>query len=288
MSKAVTKTTAAQDAAVIVNPFKKRETTAMNSGTVAIEEQRATTEALGMLYLAKQFPRDEAAAYEKVIESCKRAAFAESAEFSYPRGGENVSGPSIRLAEELARAWGNIEFGIRELSDDDDSTEVEAFAWDLQTNLRTSKKFKVKKERSTKNGRYKLSDQRDIYELNANMGARRLRSCIMAVLPPDLIDGALAQCRLTLKPPTNELPGRLGKMVKQFEAIKVTAEMIEARMGKKIKDLSADDFTTLIGIFNSIKAEQSRVTDWFGGEQEGSTPITEGAAGDFNSTMEQD
>ena len=35
---------------------------------------------------------------------------------AFPRAGETVSGPSIRLAEMLAAVWGNIEYGIRELS----------------------------------------------------------------------------------------------------------------------------------------------------------------------------
>jgi hypothetical protein len=49
---------------------------------------------------------------------------AETAFYSYPRGGQTVSGASIRFAEELARCWGNIEYGIKELSRDKDKSEM--------------------------------------------------------------------------------------------------------------------------------------------------------------------
>src|ERR1044072_1729430 len=132
-----------------VNPFAKRGAPGLNQGTVAIEESRAVAEAMGKLYLAKKFPRDKAAAFDALMEECSRATMAEEAEYSYPRGGETVSGPSIRLAEAMARVWGNIDYGIRELSEDEDSTEIEAYCWDLETNTISSQKFRVKKERST-------------------------------------------------------------------------------------------------------------------------------------------
>src|SRR5437868_1985943 len=115
------------------NPFARKDGH-INAGTVAIEESRAVAEAMGKLYVAKNYPRDEAASYEKVMRSCTRPSLADSAEYSYPKGGKNITGASIRLAEELARGWGNIEYGIRELSQRDGESEMEAYCWDLETN----------------------------------------------------------------------------------------------------------------------------------------------------------
>lgn len=268
------------------NPFTKRDSAGLNQGTVAIEESRAVAEAMGKLYLAKKFPRDEAKAYEKVIAACQRKSMAESAEYAYPRGGETVSGPSIRLAEEMARAWGNIDYGIRELSEDEDSTEMEAYCWDMETNTISSQKFRVKKERKAGGNTKKLTDQRDIYEQNANLGSRRLRARILAVLPPDLKDAALEECKKTLQPKKEELPGRVQSMVKEFAKHKVTQAMLEAKRGKKADKFSAEDFTELVAIFNSIKDGMSKPGDWFEGF-EGSTPASakEGAAGDLNAAI---
>lgn len=269
-----------------INPFAKRSTPGLNAGTVAIEESRAVAEAMGKLYVAKKSPRDEAVAFERVMQSCKRKSMAESGEYSYPRGNEQVTGPSIRLAEEMARSWGNIEYGIRELSEDEDSTEMEAYCWDLETNLITSQKFRVKKERSTRNGKYKLTDQRDIYEQNANLGARRLRARILAVLPPDLVEAAVEQCRQTLKPTTEELPSKVKTLISFFTKQKVTVEHLEKRLGKKSTEFTPDDVTNLKGIYNSIKDGMSRAADWFEGfESNDSTHATDGAAGDLNAQI---
>ena len=88
----------------------------INQGTVAIEASRAIAEAQGKLIIAKRFPRDEVQAYSRVVQACQRKGIAEKAFYSYNRGGGVVSGPTIRFAEELARCWGNIDYGIKELS----------------------------------------------------------------------------------------------------------------------------------------------------------------------------
>lgn len=286
-SKAVATTPKAGEA--FVNPFAKRDHGTLNRGAVAIEEQRAVTEAMGKLYLAKSFPRDEAAAFEKVIASCQRPSMASEAEYAYPRGGETVSGPSIRLAEEMARAWGNIEYGIRELSEDEDSTEMEAFCWDLETNVLSTQKFRVKKERKSGGATKRLTDARDIYEMNANLGSRRLRARILAVLPPDLKEAALAQCKETLKPKKEELPARVKTMVAEFAKYKVTQAHLEAKQGKKADKFTADDFTALVAIYNSLKDGFSKPADWFEGVDPGQkAAASDGAAGDLNAAIAGD
>ena len=79
----------------------------INQGTIAIESQRAIAEAQAKLLVAQRFPRDEIAAYNRMYRACQRKSFAEKAFFNFPRAGGSVSGPTIRLAEELARCWGS-------------------------------------------------------------------------------------------------------------------------------------------------------------------------------------
>ena len=80
------------------------------------------------------------------------SGLAQSAVYSYARGGSSVTGPSIRLAEMLAQNWGNIQYGIRELSSENGESTVEAFAWDVETNTRQTKVFQVPHIRYTRNG----------------------------------------------------------------------------------------------------------------------------------------
>lgn len=244
------------------NPFLP--TDGLNAGSVQIEQSRAMAEALGALKLAKLFPRDNNKAYAEIMAACSRPALAKIAFYSYPRGSEIVSGPSIRLAEELARCWGNIQYGIIELGTKDGVTEMQAFAWDLQTNVKSVQNFTVRHERHTKKGVYDLKDPRDIYELTANQAARRLRARILAVIPPDVIEAAVVACRNT-EAGKSDVPfeDRIKKMVAAFGKLGISVEHIEAKYGCKISAILPDQLTELIGIHNAIRDNVAAPSDFF-------------------------
>jgi hypothetical protein len=219
-----------------------------------VDEVRAVEEVRAAITIAKKFPRNEIQAVTSIQKSCKRLGLAKMALYSYPRGGQQVTGPSINLAKMLARNWGNIQCGIREIEQGDDYTIVEAYAWDMETNYRPSRVFKVKHERSTRQGTKVLTDQRDIYELNANMGARRLRACILDLIPTDIIDEAIKMCEDTLAKGDNiPLSERIVKMLQAFEELGVTREMIEAYIQHKIDAINQQEIVNLQKIFVSIK-----------------------------------
>ena len=240
----------------------------INQGTVAIEASRAIAEAQGKLVIAKRFPRDEVQAYNRVAQACQRKGIAEKAFYSYNRGGGTVSGPTIRFAEELARCWGNIDYGIKELSQDEGKSEMQAYAWDLETNAQSVQNFTNPHIREVGGKAKILTSQRDIYEINANMGARRLRSRILAILPTDLVDMAIAECKKTLAGNNDEpLIDRVKNMVIVFGKLGVTQEQIEKRLGRKVDTMTIDDFTDYIGIYNAIKQGESKIAEWFEAEK---------------------
>lgn len=247
------------------NPFAAARTNEnINQGVVEIESSKAIAEAQGKLVIAKRFPRDEFTAYEKFMSACSRPSLAEKAMYSYPRSGSTISGPSIRLAEEAARCWGNVDFGVKELSQKEGESEMMAYCWDMETNVMSSQQFVVHHVMDTRNGRKKLTEQRDIYENNANMAGRRLRARILAILPPDLIEAGLEQCRKTLAGKADEpLEDRIKKMVKVFERISVRREMLEKRMGHSISEMTIDELVEHKGIYNSIQEGNTKVGDWF-------------------------
>ena len=236
----------------------------INQGTVAIEASRAVAEAQGKLVIAKRFPRDEYQAFANMKKACQRIGLANKAFYSYPRGNETVSGPTIRLAEELARCWGNIDFGIKELSQDNGKSEMQAYAWDLETNTMSIQNFTNPHAKEVKGKIKTLTSLRDIYENNANMAGRRLRARILAVLPADFVEEAIAECQKTLAGKNNvPLTDRVRKMVVEFEKLGVTQEMIEKRLGRGLDTMTGDDLTDYIGIFNSVKDKNTKVSEWF-------------------------
>jgi hypothetical protein len=225
--------------------------------------QREIAEVQASMTIAKRFPRNQAQALDRIIISCQRPTLAESALYSYARGGTEITGPSIRLAEAIAQQWGNLDFGIRELEQRNGESTVEAYAWDLETNTRQKKIFQVRHKRYTKKGTYDLTDPRDIYELVANQGARRLRACILGIIPGDVVEEAVNQCEKTLKAKADISPEAISKMVKAFEGFQVSKEQIEARIQRKLESITAAQVVALRKIYNSMKDGMSKTGDWF-------------------------
>lgn len=243
----------------------------INQGTIAIESSRAIAEAQGKLFIAKRFPRNEITAHAKAMQACRRKGLAEKAFYSYNRGGGTVSGPTIRFAEELARCWGNIDYGIKELSQDSGKSEMQAYAWDLETNAISVQNFTNPHTREKGGKAVTLTSQRDIYEVNANMGARRLRARILAILPADFVEAAIEQCKATLAGEGDEpIVDRVKNMVTAFEKLGVTQEQIEKRLKRKLDTMTAADLVEYIGIYNAIKEGASKAGDWFDTPQEAS------------------
>ena len=230
---------------------------------VAIESSKAIQEVQASLIIAKRFPRDEMSAYNKVMNACKRPGLAEVSTYTYSRGGTEISGASIRLAEAIAQYWGNIGFGWEEIERKNGKSTIKAYCWDKETNTVREQIFSVNHLISTKKGNKVLTDERDIYENNANMAARRMRSCILALIPGDVVEAAVAQCEETLKIKTDITPDRIKKMLETFAKYDVTQAMIEKRIQRNISALTPAQFVDLGKIANSMKDGMSVAKDWF-------------------------
>ncbi|WFQ80232.1 hypothetical protein PXH59_03430 [Xenorhabdus sp. SF857] len=230
----------------------------MLKSSIALQEVQAA------MVIAKKFPRDPIMAMDRILQACTRPTLAESALYSYSRGGAEVTGPSIRLAEAVAQNWGNIQFGIRELEQKNGESTVEAFAWDIETNTRQVKTFTVPHVRFTRNGKKKLEDPRDIYELVANQGSRRLRACILGVIPGDVVEAAVNQCDVTLRSNADTSPEAIKKMVEVFKAeFGVTSEQIQKRIQCRVEAMRPAQMVQMKKIYASLRDGMSSVDDWF-------------------------
>lgn len=247
-----TKTAAAVTAIMSGHPPRPR------SEATNIEQTRAVAEVQAMVTVAQARRRDVTRATEAMRQSCTMMALAERAFFKFPRGGQSVAGPSIHLARELARCWGNINYGVRELSRDDQAgqSEMLAFAWDLETNSRADTTFIVPHMRDKRGGAEPLTDMRDIYENNANNGARRLREMIFAVLPVWYREKAKQLCHETLQKGEGEqpLPLRIANVVAALGAMGISRERVEAKIGMSVEAMTPLDLANLIVATKSVQA----------------------------------
>ena len=242
------------------------ETPSLNPAvTTAMGQSRETQEVQAAVFMAKRFPRNENASLSRITQSCQRLGLASKAVYTYPRGGQNVTGPSIRLAEAIAQAWGNIQCGVVELEQRPGESTCMAYCWDIETNTRDCRVFTVPHIRQTRNGAQVLTDPRDIYELVANQGARRKRACILAVIPKDVVDYAVDACQKTLSTAYKEpLIDRLRNMVNLFQKnFSVPLESIEKYMGYKLDAFTEMDGATLAGVYNALKDGTAKREDYF-------------------------
>ena len=229
-----------------------------------IATSRVAQEVQAQMVVAKKFPRNEAVSFQKIMRACKRKGLAEQSMYAYPKGGSMVQGASIRLAEELARDWGNIDFGIVELEQKRGESIMMAYCWDLETNVRQTKVFTVPHKRYTRKGTYPLTDPREIYEMTANQGARRLRACILGVIPGDVVEASVEECKKTLAGNNQEpLGDRVRKMVAVFSQMGVTVEQIEKRLGHNLDATTEIELVNLRSIYTSIKDNMADVRDFF-------------------------
>ena len=249
-----------------INPFGSAAVARQTSAVANTDSNRAVAEVQAAMMIARMNPRDPVASMDRILNACTRPTLADVAVYTYAKGGSDVSGPSIRLAEAIAQQWGNIKTSVRELDQANGVSTVQTIAWDLETGYQVDKVFHVPHIRYTRSGSKKLEDPRDIYELVANQGSRRLRACILAVIPGDVTEAAVAQCEVTMKTKADTSPEAMQKMVAAFEPFGVTREQIEKRIQRRLDAIQPAQVVSLKKIYASLRDGMSAATDWFESE----------------------
>ena len=235
---------------------------------IEIEKSKAVQEVQASLIIAKKFPRDQNASYQKIMESCKRLTLASQAIYSLPISGSAKTGPSIRLAEVLAISWGNISFGVKEVSRENGRSHCLAYCWDQEANTRSESEFTVEHWIEVGKGgnktRKSISDPVEIDRLIANRGSRKLRNCILHVIPPDIVEAALKACKATMaKGDGKPLADRIRECVALFAEVGVTIGMIEDRLKHPMDQTNGEEIADLAAIYKSIVDKQAKRTDFF-------------------------
>ncbi|WP_205775911.1 hypothetical protein [Micromonospora tulbaghiae] len=232
--------------------------------TTAVEQARAVAEVAAAVQVAQQNPRDMGRAWEEMKAACGRSGLASRAFYSVRNRG---NGPSVHLARELARIWGNVDYGVHELHRDDvrGMSEIRAYAWDQQTNVRSSRTFQVPHQRMAGGERRPLTDLQDVYLNNQNIGARAVREAIFTVLPADFVAEAQDRCRQTVERGGGKpLVDRIAEMAAGFKgSFGVTVQQIETRLGRKKGQWTAADVAELGVVFQSLRRGETSVDEEF-------------------------
>jgi hypothetical protein len=249
----------------IVNPFHQAASPTASNITAGVKQVESKEIALiqASMIMAKKEPRNESQVFINIMEACKRSTLADQATYIFPKGGKMITGPSIRLAEVLAKKYGNMRISIEILSQDENSTHAKAIAFDMETNYVVEQGFIVQHIRNTKERSYKITDERDIREMVLNMGSRNLRTCILRVIDGDIIEAALEQCKKTQESSDIPLKDRIRQLVSAFDEIGVKVEHLEKRLGHNLDATIASEIVVLRGVYKSIKDGMADRDDFF-------------------------
>lgn len=248
---------------------------AQSAGALSTEAQRAVEEVQAAMTIAQRFPRDIDRALQRIEAECGQLKLADGATYSYKRDKQLVEGPSIRLLEVFTRHWQNLEAGWRELSRSIDPAtgyqvaECEAYAWDMESNSRERRLFRVILARFYRDRPAKaLLDPRDQYEYMASMAQRRKRSCLEAIVPQWAVDQALQWCKTTIEEKVQITDATVEKLINAYADIGVSRAQLEEYLEHPVTvaELTRREYMRLRSIGQSIRDGESKARDFFGGE----------------------
>ncbi len=247
-----------------------RELPGTRDVTTRAEEERASMEVKALIFHAMKNPRDEERGMREIERVAKIPEFAEKAYYSYPRSKTEIFGPSIHLADEFKRIWGNIVTKQTIVHEDDDSFVIEVMAWDLQTNVASGRQAVIKNliQRKDASGRTQWirPDERDKRELIERHHSLLRRNCILGLLPRWFVDKVVRISRDTMKKRAGKVNiEELRKKVElDFEAMGIYREQIESYIGHSLSATTVEEIAELQGIIQSIRDGAARKEEYFG------------------------
>lgn len=230
--------------------------------------------------MAYQKPRSEDQARVRILEACKRPAFAERVEYSKPVGGRSITGPSVRFAELALREWGNILSESQVIYEDTETRRVRVTVIDLETNASFSKELAIKKtvERKKADDRevvgqrlnkrnelvfIVLATEDELHNKEAAMISKALRNEGLRVIPSDIVDEALETAKATLRNRDSQDPKAAKKrVVDAFALLGIKPNDLQAYLGHSLDSLSPAELETLRGVHAAIKEGDATWADY--------------------------
>lgn len=210
---------------------------------------------------AKAFPRS----IKSFMEKAKSIAtvnedVAASCAYALPRGNKTLEGPSIRLAEIVISAYGNIRSGARVIKNDGRTITAQGVCHDLETNNCVT--VEVMRKITNKQG-VPFSEDMQVVAGNAAC-AIAFRNAVFKVVPTalcvDIYDAAKECAKGTLE----TLPKRREKALNYFRGLKVKDEQIcEVLQIQSVEDIDLEKLSVLSGMKTALTNNESTLDELF-------------------------
>lgn len=216
---------------------------------------------------AKAFPRsvqlfiDRATSIATITEDVAAAC-----NYSVPRSGKTIEGPSVRLAEIICTSYGNINSGARVIDNDGKTITAQGVCHDLETNNRVT--VEVKRRITDRNGKT-FSEDMQVVAGNAAC-AIAFRNAVFKVVPSALIQPIYEATKKVAKGTELTLVERREKAVKYFTDLKVTTKQLcEVLEIVKVEDIDLEKLSILRGMKTAIETGETTVKEIFEKDPDG-------------------
>jgi hypothetical protein len=195
---------------------------------------------------AKRWPRDEAKFRNNLLTRVSDENLAPTCFYSFRRGGKLIEGPSIRVAEIAANAWGNLRSQTREAKPPDDKyVYAETAIWDLESNNAFS--FQTKRKILTKDGRRFSEDM-----VNVTLAAATkisFRNAIISTIPRAYIEEAWNKARSIAVGTLATLQAKRTQAMDYFKRFGIPeADILTVLSRESVEQVDLADVGFLIGL----------------------------------------
>jgi hypothetical protein len=210
---------------------------------------------------AKAFPRSLQLFLKKAMSMATISEeVAASCNYALPRGGKSLEGPSVRLAEIVCSAYGNIRAGARVISNDGKTVTAQGICHDLETNYSVT--VEVKRRITDRNGK---TFNEDMQVVTGNAAcAVAYRNAVFKVVPSALVNDVYDRAKEVARGTEETLPKRRDKTLTYLHSLKVTDKQIcDVLEIQRVEDIDLDKLDTLRGMCTLIKNGESTVKDLF-------------------------
>jgi hypothetical protein len=252
------------------------------TGEMAVAGAAAKAKAMveAKFVIALQRPRNIMDARAKILEACRRPAFAAIARYAKPVGGSKICGPSIRFAETAIQAMRNIDVTTTIVWEDDEKRTINIAVTDLETNSTYSKDVtigKVVERKFVKEGQTVISErlnsqnqkvflvaatEDDLANKVAAAESKIIRNSGLRLIPQDIIDEAMEIAQETIRKGGSDPKADMKRMCDAFGSINISPLELEKYLGHSIATASPEEVADLREIYTAIKDGESNWGDY--------------------------
>lgn len=210
---------------------------------------------------AKSYPRDIKAALNQIVTyAAMDKDTADECFYVLRRGGSVIEGLSVRMAEIIAGAWGNLRVQTRIIGNDGKWITAQAVCFDLETNVAVCKE--VQRRITDKQGRT-FSDDMQVVTGNA-AASIALRNAVLTVVPKAVTKRAVDEVRRVALGQSIDIETGRANCIKKFARIGVSEDMLLWYLGiESVDDIDKQRLLELRGTMNAIEEGTTTVDETF-------------------------